>query len=108
MSADTRPVRRIGKRTNRVKFGKQPNGTLFPVAMLTTSPQISSLRQIADYHLKASDKHFCWMAVNNPGTAPFFETASRKNTLNAPNHNDSVLKGVNDHRGNNVEEFWGC
>ena len=56
----------------------------------------------------ASDKHFCWMAVNNPGTTPFFETASRKNTLNAPNDNDSVLKGVNDHRGNTARESWGC
>ena len=34
---DTRPLRRIGKRTNQVKFGKQPNGTLFPVAMSPTN-----------------------------------------------------------------------
>jgi len=73
-----------------------------------TNTQISSLRQIADHHLKASDKHFCWMAVNTPGTAPFCETASRKNTLKASQANDSVPKGVNDRTGNNVEEFWGC
>ncbi len=61
-----------------------------------TSPPVSSLWQIADYHLKASDKHFCWMAVNTPGTAPFCETASWKNTSRPPKHNDSVPKGVND------------
>ena len=33
MVVDTRPVRRIGKRANQVKSGKQPNGTLFPLAM---------------------------------------------------------------------------
>ena len=59
-----------------------------------TSLQISPLRQIADDHLKASDKHFCWMAVNTPGTAPFCETASRKNTLNddTVQHNVSIYE----------------
>ncbi len=56
---------------------------LYPVNIAPTSPQISSLRQIADYHLKASDKHFCWMAVNIPRTAPFCETGCTKNTLKA-------------------------
>ncbi len=58
----------------------------FVLVNLTLSPtshQISPLKQIADYHLKASDKHFCWMAVKTPETAPFCETASRKNTLKA-------------------------
>ena len=40
MIVDTRPVRRIGKRANQVKFGKQPNGTLFPVAMSPTNKQL--------------------------------------------------------------------
>ena len=39
MIVDTRPVRRIGKRSNQGKFGKQPNGTLSPVAMSPTNPQ---------------------------------------------------------------------
>jgi len=67
-----------------------------------TSPQTSLLGQIADYHFKASDKHFYWMAVNIPRTAPFCETGCTKNTLKA-SHNDSVPKGVNDREGNNVE-----
>jgi hypothetical protein len=37
MIVNTRPVRRIGKRTNQIKLGKQPNGTLFPVAMSPTT-----------------------------------------------------------------------
>ena len=47
------------------------------------------------------------MAVNTPGTTPLCGTASRKNTLKVPpEHNDSVPKGVNDRRGNNVEGSW--
>jgi len=56
----------------------------------------------------ASDKQFCWMAVNTPGAAPFCKAAFWKNTLKASQANDPVPKGVNDRRGNNVEEFWGC
>jgi hypothetical protein len=37
MVVGSRPLRRIGKRANQVKFGKQPNGTLFPVAMSPTT-----------------------------------------------------------------------
>jgi len=54
MIVDTRPTRRIGKRANQVKFGKQPNGTLFPVAMPPTSLQNQSSRVIDDYCQKGS------------------------------------------------------
>ncbi len=33
MIVDTRPVRRIRKRSNQFKFGKQPNGTPFPMVI---------------------------------------------------------------------------
>ena len=36
MIVDTLPVRRSGKKANQVKFGKQSNGTQFPVAMSPT------------------------------------------------------------------------
>ena len=43
-----------------------------------------------------------------PGTAPLRGTVSLKTSLGFPMHNDSVPKGVNDRRGNNVEGLWGC
>ncbi|MCJ7785487.1 MAG: hypothetical protein MUP41_16270, partial [Desulfobacterales bacterium] len=62
---------RIRRRTIRdYQTGERQNSP-HPFNVAPTSPQISSLRQIADYHLKASDKHFCWMAVNIPGLHPF-------------------------------------
>jgi hypothetical protein len=36
--------------------------------------------------LKASDKHFCWMAVNIPGTAPRLGTVYRKTSSGFPKH----------------------
>ena len=51
---DTRPVRGIGKRGNRVKFGKQPNGTLFPVAMSPTKVQFKIALIVKNYRLKVS------------------------------------------------------
>jgi hypothetical protein len=36
------------------------------------------------------------------------EPSLGKRPSKPPRHNDSVPKGVNDHRGNNVEGFFGC
>ena len=52
MTADPQPVRRIGKRTHQVKFGKQPKGTLFPVAMSPTYQQSELTFNLDDYGKK--------------------------------------------------------
>jgi hypothetical protein len=49
MIVDSRLARRIGKRANQVKFGKQPNGTLFPVAMSPTYRQSRLTYKVEDY-----------------------------------------------------------
>ena len=49
MVVDTRPARRIGKRGNRVNFGKQSNGTLFTVAMSPTSLGAEIVHKGIDY-----------------------------------------------------------
>ena len=54
MIVDTRPVRRIGKRANQVKFGKQPNGTLFPVAMSPTNRCSRVILKDKDYVLECT------------------------------------------------------
>jgi hypothetical protein len=59
MIVDTRPVRRIGKMANQVKFGKQPNGTLFPMAMSPTNVAPGVILEGEDYGLKVS--------INNAG-----------------------------------------
>ena len=54
MIVDSRLARRIGKRANQVKFGKQPNGTLFPVAMSPTYLQSKQVLGIEDFQQKPS------------------------------------------------------
>jgi hypothetical protein len=56
MIEDTRPVRRIGKRANQVKFGKQPNGTLYPVAMSPTYLREIQVQAAVDLLLKLTKK----------------------------------------------------
>ena len=54
MIADTRLVRRIGKRANQVEFGKQSNGTLFPVTMSPTKREQGLPLSDGDLRLKQS------------------------------------------------------
>ena len=56
MIVDTRPLRRIGKRSNQGKFGKQPNGTLFTVAMSPTSHRPPHNPRINHYRMKRAKK----------------------------------------------------
>jgi len=53
MIVDTRPARRIGKSANQVKFGKQPNGTPFPVAMSPTNRLWHFKLNTEDYRSKS-------------------------------------------------------
>jgi hypothetical protein len=71
MIIDTRLLRRIGKRANRVKFGKQPNGTLLSVAM-SPSRWEQSCPGTEDYELKKSimvtvNLPATWLIVRTPG-----------------------------------------
>ena len=54
MTAAPQPVRRIGKRANQVKFGKQPNGTLFTVAMSPTTLYPIAISGVNDYGKKCT------------------------------------------------------
>ena len=54
MIVETRPVRRIGRRANQVKFGMQPNGTLFTVAMSPTNIGAAGSLNVDDYGKKGT------------------------------------------------------
>jgi hypothetical protein len=56
MIVDTRPVRRIGKRSNQVKFRKQPDGPLFSVAMSPTNSEDDTISGSEDYELKCTKR----------------------------------------------------
>ena len=52
MTVCPRPVRTIEKRTTHVKSGKQPNRTLFSVAMSPTTVHIDVVLVVDDYQFK--------------------------------------------------------
>ena len=67
-----------------------------------------SVQRTWQWGLNPNKSQNVWVAITAPGIAPLVEPPPGKTLSRPPKHNDSVPKGVNDRRGNNVEGFWGC